>query len=624
VLEPLAEIPPTAWVECDLENNAAWESSAYPDAGKADQDGKPAWKSVGLSGKVYAHGGGQGPKELELTVDAPPENAEQWKGVSGAPIFVNERLAGLIKEAPRSFRGGRFAGARAQGLLQNHAFRLALSPRWLDPLPEGIWVLVVMSEAKMQTSKLAEWVDRSLKPNDEEAIEQIKEALGAEVRSIIRVGISDTLESPGKWLRFVTALCAAPIAIFDATGFESAVMLALGVRAVVRRGVTLTSTADWLTAAQLSKLPFNIQETKLLYHGSRYLPTNIRHPLNTIAAGVKKGWQELISQPNYLDLPAYDAVRCQYPTTDANKKSAVTRVLVLCSFGEDHEENWNHLANALASRFGLDVARMLDVSSPRLVGQALYEGIRWARTCFVDWTNWRANVFFEFGVRLACSDVGPVNVIEQGAAAAVAAPDAPTQRGRLAALFEPTVYRAAEEDDGIDRALLVHDAILNQRPPALVASQLPHDATFRTCEDRFEWKLEHITIEPHELLRFTVEAPFGKDPQQPGRKPILFSANPEYFKEYDRSVKDRWIAAWCYLRQRYPKTRWEEEPAFRATLRILANDVLQYGLRDPGEEHLKALRDEIYDVIDELDELDKHNTSARQQPVQGSSHVDAD
>ena len=106
-------------------------------------------------------------------------------------------LAGLIKEAPRSFRGGRFAGARAQGLLENHAFRLALSPRWLDPLPEGIWVLVVMSEAKMQTSKLAEWVDRSLKPNDEEAIEQIKEALAREARSIIRVGISDTLELPG-------------------------------------------------------------------------------------------------------------------------------------------------------------------------------------------------------------------------------------------------------------------------------------------------------------------------------------------------------------------------------------------------------------------------------------------
>ena len=42
-------------------------------------------------------------------------------------------------------------------------------------------------------------------------------------------------------------LCLAPIAIFDATDFEPAVMLALGVRAVVRRGVTLTSIADELT-----------------------------------------------------------------------------------------------------------------------------------------------------------------------------------------------------------------------------------------------------------------------------------------------------------------------------------------------------------------------------------------
>ena len=121
--EPLAEIPPTAWVECDLENNAAWELSAYPDAGKADQDGKPAWKSVGLSGKVYAHGGGQGPKELELTVDAPPENAEQWKGVPARPLRQRE-LAGLSKEAPRSFSRRalrRCAGSRV-------AAELRLSP----------------------------------------------------------------------------------------------------------------------------------------------------------------------------------------------------------------------------------------------------------------------------------------------------------------------------------------------------------------------------------------------------------------------------------------------------------------------------------------------------------------
>ena len=65
---------------------------------------------------------------------------------------------------------------------------------------------------------------------------------------------------------------------------------------------------------------------------------------------------------------------------------------------------------------------MLDMASPRLVGQALYEGIRWARTCLVDWTGWRGNVFFEFGVRMACSDIGPGRVIEHGAREAAAAP----------------------------------------------------------------------------------------------------------------------------------------------------------------------------------------------------------
>jgi hypothetical protein len=616
---PLADTPEIAWVETEFDDDAVWQSSGYPDAGKVDQNGKPAWKTVGLSGKLQAHGGGgQGAKELELTVDAPPP-AEQWAGISGAPVFVGERLAGMIKEAPKSFDGGRLAGVPAAALLQNHGFRLALSPRWLDPLPQGIWVLAVISESKKHNSKLAEWVDGAL-TRDAKAL---KSVLGAGLQpKALRVRITDALESPGKWLRFVNALCAAPIAIFDATGFEPAVMLALGVRAVVRRGVTLTSTAELLTLAQLSQLPFNIQETKLIYHGSGYAPSDVKHPLIMIAAAIKKGWQEFDSQPNYLDLPAYDAVRCPYPTADADGKSAIKRLLVLCSFGEDHEPNWLHVASALVAHYpDKEAARMLDVASPRLVGQALYEGIRWAHTCVVDWTGWRANVFFELGVRMACSDVGPVSLIAHGAVGATAAPDALVQKRLMMALFGPTAYRAASDDDAIEGALLVHDAIVEQRPPARAVSQLPHDATFRTCRDRFEWKHEHITIEPHELLRSSVEAPFGKDPQAGGRSPLLFSANPDYSKELDRSVKERWIAAWYYLSQRNPKARWSEDRGFRAALRKLGNDVLLFGLPAPNEAHLIALRDQIYDVIDELDELDDPN---QQQTMQGPAHARAD
>jgi hypothetical protein len=396
-------------------------------------------------------------------------------------------------------------------------------------------------------------------------------------------------------------------------------MLALGVRAVARRGVTLTSTADVLTPAQLSQLPFNIQETKLIHHGSGYAPNDVRHPLIMINAAIRKGWQELNSHPNYLDLPAYDAVRCPFPAADAAGESSVNRQLVLCPFASDHEPNWVHVANALVAHYsGRQAARMLDVASPRLVGQALYEGIRWAHTCVVDWTGWRANLFFEFGVRLACADVGPVNLIGRDTAQAAAAPDALRQKRQLMVLFGPAAYRVAPDDDAIEGALQMHDAIVGQRPPALATTRLPHDATYNMCREAFEWKREHITVEPHELLRSSIEAPFGKDPQAAGRSPLLFSTNPDYQRELDRSVKERWIAAWYYLGQRHPRSRWVEDRAFRDALRRLGNAVLQFGLPAPTEAHLVALRDQIYDVIEELDELDQHPSKG------GTTHVDAD
>jgi hypothetical protein len=618
---PLTDIPQMAWVETAFTLDAPWESTGYPDAGIVDNHGERLWKTVVLKGEIYALGGaGQGSKELELSVDAPPP-AEQWAGISGAPIFVGDRLAGMLKEVPKSFEGKRLAGVPAQALLQNHAFRLALSPPWLDPLPEGVWVLIVMSETKKQTSELTKWAETSLKKD----AAAIKLALQTQaVPKVLEVCVTEALESSGKWLRFVNALCAAPIAIFDATEFEPAVMLALGVRAVIRRGVTLTSTSDLLTATELSRLPFNIQETKLMYHGSKYEPANLKHPMNMISKAIKKGWQELHSQPSYLDLPAYDAVRCPYPTADATGDSAVKRALMLCSFNKDYEPNWIFLANEIVGHYGgTETVRMLDVHSPRLVGQALYEGIRWAQTCVVDWTGWRANVFFEFGVRLACADVGPVGVIECGEADAVAAHDALAQRQQLMALFNPTVYRTADDDNvtSIKSALQAHDEILAQRPLALAVTQLPHDATFRACQDRFEWQHEHITIEPHDLLRSSIEAPFGKDPQAPGFKPLLFSANPDYSKEYDRSMKDRWIAAWCYLVHRYPESRWEKDADFRAMLQKLGNDVLQFGLKEPlNDDHLKELRDQIYDVIDKLDEFDNRDVERN---ARESGHADA-
>jgi hypothetical protein len=55
-------------------------------------------------------------------------------------------------------------------------------------------------------------------------------------------------------------------------------------------------------------------------------------------------------------------------------------------------------------------------------------------------------------------------------------------------------------------------------------------------------------------------------------------------------------------------------------LRSLGNDVLQFGLKEPlNEEHLKKLRDQIYEVIDKLDEFDDR---AREHNRRESGHAD--
>ena len=83
-------------------------------------------------------------------------------------------------------------------------------------------------------------------------------------------------------------------------------------------------------------------------------------------------------------------------------------------------------------------------------------------------------------------------------------------------------------------------------------------------------------------------------------------------------MKERWIAAWYYLSNRFPKERWSDDHKLRAALRKLGNDVLQFGLQAPNEAHLIELKEQIYDVLGELDELDQKQTT------EGLGHANRD
>jgi hypothetical protein len=197
---------------------------------------------------------------------------------------------------------------------------------------------------------------------------------------------------------------------------------------------------------------------------------------------------------------------------------------------------------------------MLDISSPRLVGLALYESIRWTQCCIIDWTGWRPNVFFELGVRLACSDIGTVSLIEERAEtlderneSGAADPNGKTeetgkppvlnQRHQLIKLLAPTKYKLNERaTESFDKAFKRYEAIINNEDISIDDSAIPHNAIYKLIVNYYFWQQEPISRLPHEELSANVQAQVGKDPQMQGRPQVLFSSNPEFSKELKRNV----------------------------------------------------------------------------------------
>jgi len=501
-----ADVAMVQWSEDLPAQNVTWNSTGYPEASLGDAEMRQAErKSAGLQGTLYVSGGGgQGRKELDLGVADPPD-MKDWAGASGAPVFVGDALMGLVKST--GFDGRRFHGTPAMVLRQNVGFRLDTEPAWLEYPRSGPWLLALVSETGSERDFLV-----AVKGSFERHEELITKAMDEPLHSdrILPVRINEALETPVRWLQLVQALCAAPLMIADVTGFEPGVMLALGVRAVVRRGITVASTSNCLDNAEFAALPFNIQETRLISHGDTDPSiTDEDHPrysLNIIARTFLSGIHELKTNPRYLDLPAYDAVRCPAPELPLEQQRAREAVLVLCSFHREYSAHWSKLLDALAKHYPKKrTVRMRDIFSPRLVGQALYEHIRWATTCVVDWTHWRANVFFELGVRLACSKIEPVYLLE----ASDATPPPLAQKKKLISLFAPTRYALADVRPVLQQALKAHEQqkALKEGDEMLprAETRIPFNGTYDASLAAFEFVQEHLTM-PHDLLRFSNEA----------------------------------------------------------------------------------------------------------------------
>ncbi len=286
-----------------------------------------------------------------------------------------------------------------------------------------------------------------------QALEKLKKRLGSrtvagpEIETVPEVILAtEALATSAAYERTVRALCECDLAVFDITGLDCAVMLFLGIRSAVRRGVTITLTNDEPGG---NPLPFNL---------ASLIPIRTRkEEIKQIANALEAGYDALRLQPDaYLDLPAFDAVRRLGETPGIREPEE--QVLLLQWFDPDHGKKVNEtLKGKLEGRFG-EATRLvsrLDCASPQLVEQRLYPAIRCTRVCIADWTGWRPNVFFEIGVRLAVNDTDPIFIFysddPDGDPAKAVELDGDPARRALFDFFKPTRFSLKELKNLKDR-----------------------------------------------------------------------------------------------------------------------------------------------------------------------------
>jgi hypothetical protein len=411
----------------------------------------------------------------------------------------------------------------------------------------------------------------------------------------------------------IRALCQAEIAVFDVTSYEPVVMLLLGIRSVVRRGVTIASAGGNYTIGDPINYPFSIKEVNIISHSIEQVKTY--HPIDLIGEKILAGFEQLRHLPDYLDLPVFDAIRTLPPEREQRiPKEHKEQLLVLCPFSRGYTDcNWRrYLKPQLEVYLPKNpeggpprILRTLDMKSPRLVSQSLYEAMRLTQMCIVDWTEWRPNVFFELGVRLAAVDIDPVCIIEtrhreliedlaniedwdqrikraelkiQTIAEKNATPEDYTtadaerfahvayQSKRMLELFDLIDYKAPRQGRigssdrmAYEEMVRRHEQLIRGDDQPQGRKGLPRSFAYRTVSEHIDASMEVSAFPVHDEL--TRAADLLSDPQidSVGRSPVLYPKNESLTGKANVGALERRLAAWYYIDNRLREELKENE-----------------------------------------------------------------
>ncbi len=226
--------------------------------------------------------------------------------------------------------------------------------------------------------------------------------------TISAIAVEDAFRSP-RWIgRAIQALCDAPIVVVDTTIELPSTMLLLGIRAVVRRGVTVTVRVRAPGPDARRDESFSLRETRVVEIFDR--TSEEQRIQRAVLAGLKR----YADRPfHYSDLPAFDDVRSMGGNEDDYRPvPAETEVIVLCPFDGAYTSScWPQLRRQIKAAVVPDgdyqpARRVIDLESPELVGRRLYASLRRDVVCVADVSLTRPNVYFELGVRLAVNKNG--------------------------------------------------------------------------------------------------------------------------------------------------------------------------------------------------------------------------
>jgi hypothetical protein len=412
-----------------------------------------------------------------------------------------------------------------------------------------------------------------------------------------RLKVEDAVKDERAFGAALQTLCRMPVVFVDGTDITPAMALLLGIRAVVRRGVTLFFRVEKINLEAWQQLIFSLRELRVIEITDRASLAS-EEPL---AVALEEGLRRYARNPfDYADLPAFDALRNLGPhEDDISSKPPDKEVLLLCPFDKDFEELcWPQIQRVIQEHFRPDqvtssAKRVIDLDSPEILSRRLFTSIRRDTNCVIDLTRRKVNVFFELGIRLAANPLGARIIrcadLEDTGNHHQSTRDIETLVGtKTYEIIEKENDPAKDAQASLASAMQLTESVW---PGGLVAANYTYLVAQRCVFVRQEGG-------GHEMLEFlwrAVESLGGKDRQRQSDYPVFYGQNPKVRAQTVRFLVEGLAAYLLLAAELLPK----HEDGVRRTialadLRIL---LLEMDVSESDSERLSAL----------IDKLEKHH-----------------